>query len=602
MNANLMEIVKGISPQPDNGFSNAEYVIAGGNILKLWGDSNQYFYLYDLRQQQFIRKANTMNNLDRFQEITTYSDKSKSFVAKFLEKDYVLVVFEDGSNSSLFKYVGREFNGFRPVQLANDSWGFYNSYRNNVEWKEDNYKLQGKEQPYQRYNNFYFSVRDKASYRLGRYKITKYYNEQHILYYQYGEFESIIDEGKTLLCKYLKDNGYIRFNKNDNGNFTAVPEELSSSETPQQPTLSAPIEEKPNRLPNHIEVCTVVKSANISNNCLQNDRKYNAKSSNEHIAWYVIDTNSIVVTQWAHGAHQICYYRDLDKNEKLIMNTTVPFIETNLIVNEQNLMEGFKKEIEQYLPKKSTIQEEAKDSTDYVDEVKTDHASTPTYQKTDEVTGMDVQELISDIQNIKSVLEKQGFSQDKIDETLFNLYPDYKRRIDEIKSLLETQGFTLSKINEVLTILYPVYIPLIVEEQVLQCERYADFTFGNRSYHLGLNEIWNEDNPFYRKGHIRKDNNIFILINKEEDNFSLSQDTSYQYNLKGQGSDRRFNQDIENQINKAISNGTNLLLFEKDSDDHIIFFDKAVYVGHDTISEGDRTVIQFHLKSLLRNN
>jgi hypothetical protein len=237
-----------------------------------------------------------------------------------------------------------------------------------------------------------------------------------------------------------------------------------------------------------------------------------------------------------------------------------------------------------------------------VDEVKTDHASTPTYQKTDEVTGMDVQELISDIQNIKSVLEKQGFSQDKIDETLFNLYPDYKRRIDEIKSLLETQGFTLSKINEVLTILYPVYIPLIVEEQVLQCERYADFTFGNRSYHLGLNEIWNEDNPFYRKGHIRKDNNIFILINKEEDNFSLSQDTSYQYNLKGQGSDRRFNQDIENQINKAISNGTNLLLFEKDSDDHIIFFDKAVYVGHDTISEGDRTVIQFHLKSLLRNN
>jgi hypothetical protein len=708
MDENLSKIIRSIEPKPDEGFTNAEYIYKDSNILKVWGVNKSFFYLYNLQGEHFIRRGNLIDRLDKFVEISTYSSESKSFVAKKWKETFSIIAYEDGNYfPSYFEFVGEEYNNFRPEKSTNKKWGFFDTKERKIVW-EYNFKLEDKEQLFQRFNDCYFSVKnDDSSYRLGLCKLSDRLYVSTINYFN-RRFESIVAKKRKLICKWydedcftifdedkdkfteivtLKGNNLIIYDKYifikdvdnkyykiynlangtpvilptdwsdirlnlEDGNFSIIIntsdeddarktiEDLKSesnrymvelatlslsltAQTEDKVVAEATIEpsatkaqskemdktvtdkvkaiKKPkpaiakevtitNNLPKRINYFSVIKAATINkDSCLQVRRSDNKLSSGDQIVWYITDYNTIAVTTFRTGAFHVCYYRKLENKEVINIDggiySFIPVYTES--ITEENLVESIKEAIDACTsnPIRRIVPVDAiSRQIDKIMQPKVPWipAPKPTI----------VEPSLSEGQQAFKQSAEQKEEADNLAKLISN--------VNDITNVLKSKGFEQETIDEVLGLLYPRYKQRIFGKEKQERGRYAEFIVDDKTYCLEPNEEWNVSNPFVKKGYLRKKDCILILINK--DNFDTDPASNdYQYNLKGQGMYTNFDQDIDGQVNKPIhEKSKKVLLFTKNKNNAICFYDEVEYQSHDMVRENGREIIQFHMKSLIR--
>lgn len=168
----------------------------------------------------------------------------------------------------------------------------------------------------------------------------------------------------------------------------------------------------------------------------------------------------------------------------------------------------------------------------------------------------------------------------------------------KIKIFLAGMGFNALQVNNALDALYPEST-----EKKSDNDKSCQFSFKDKSYSLKPNDIWDVDNPFFRQKYLPKKDFIAVLIGRNH--FGNSSLESIDYELVGQGSDKRFDQDFNTPVNKAIRDNTKRILLFKKSDNCLVFFDEVECINYAILPEdvyevNSRKIIKFYLRSLIK--
>lgn len=167
----------------------------------------------------------------------------------------------------------------------------------------------------------------------------------------------------------------------------------------------------------------------------------------------------------------------------------------------------------------------------------------------------------------------------------------------KIRIYLTGMGFNDSQVKKAIDALYPTSL----KETAI--DNSSHFTFNEKDYSLKPNDIWNVENPFFRQKYLLKKEFVAILIEK---NFiEYSSEESIDYELKGQGNDKRFDQDFITPVNRSIRDNTKRILLFKKIDNCLLFFDEVKCVSYAVVSEdgydiNSRKIIKFYLRSLIK--
>lgn len=106
-----------------------EKVTDNSNYYCLWLNKNE-FYLYNVQNKKFALNINTYREAKLFYKIENYSNYSRTFVAYRSDKEYAYILFEDGNYENyVFKNVGKENKGIRPVKGCNNKWDYYDVFK-----------------------------------------------------------------------------------------------------------------------------------------------------------------------------------------------------------------------------------------------------------------------------------------------------------------------------------------------------------------------------------------------------------------------------------------------------------------------------------------
>lgn len=213
--------------------------------------------------------------------------------------------------------------------------------------------------------------------------------------------------------------------------------------------------------------------------------------------------------------------------------------------------------------------------------------------------------LIDNIPSSFTRVDLKDFNENNLIEKLLSLYEvkisdEVSINKQKINLFLSGMGFDEQRIQNAIEVLYPKVNKDIVQET----QRRVNFNFKDKEYSLCPNDIWAVDNPFYRHKYLQKADYIAILIG---DNFTEhSSDKAANYELIGQGSDKRFDQDFGTPVNKDIRDHLKRVLLFKEVDGCFVFFDEVESVGYSVVLEDvydkdSRKLIKFHLRSLIRN-
>ena len=199
-------------------------------------------------------------------------------------------------------------------------------------------------------------------------------------------------------------------------------------------------------------------------------------------------------------------------------------------------------------------------------------------------------------------------SQEKEELIKNNLIEREIERYNIVRAYLTSLKFDEESIQKALDILLPSAVGAIKPSE----SNCVEFTYDGQLYRLGTdnrNMCWCVSNPFERRRFIRKSDAVFVLIDRSEF-VECHEDLGYDYIMRGEGKDERYDQDIEGQnANSDISRKQKrILLFKQETHKDVrnpllYLFDEVEYVGHSFIREDGgfgRRVIEFHLKSLFR--
>lgn len=117
-----------------NTFVKTEKVSEDSNYYCLWIDQHS-FYLYNGKTEYFALKTNVISNAHLFSRIEDYSENTKSFVAYRSDENLAYIMYEDGYVAEFaFRYVGKEYNGMRPVMANSGKWAFYDVRNRKRHW------------------------------------------------------------------------------------------------------------------------------------------------------------------------------------------------------------------------------------------------------------------------------------------------------------------------------------------------------------------------------------------------------------------------------------------------------------------------------------
>ena len=171
-------------------------------------------------------------------------------------------------------------------------------------------------------------------------------------------------------------------------------------------------------------------------------------------------------------------------------------------------------------------------------------------------------------------------------------------KIEKVRELLHSLNITDECITKVVGLLKE---ELNEKEKVKLVSSHCDFTFRNKKYSLQVDDVWNLDNPFYRKRFLENEI-IAILI---DDTFvKSSQLSDVDYEMIGQGKDKKYDQCFYSSVNLCIRDKSKRVLLFEQQGEHISFFDEVEAAGYHMIAESSlpdsRKVIKFFLKSLMR--
>ena len=171
-------------------------------------------------------------------------------------------------------------------------------------------------------------------------------------------------------------------------------------------------------------------------------------------------------------------------------------------------------------------------------------------------------------------------------------------KIEKVRELLHSLNITDECITKVVGLLKE---ELNEKEKVKLVSSHCDFTFRNEKYSLKVDDVWNLDNPFYRKRFLDSEI-IAILI---DDTFvKSSQLSDVDYEMIGQGKDKKYDQCFDSSVNLHIRDKSKRVLLFEQQGEHISFFDEVEAAGYHMIAESSlpdsRKVIKFFLKSLMR--
>ena len=112
-------------------FTKVDRVANFSNYYCLWINDKE-FYLFNTKNKKYALKTNIYKGAKKFYKIGHYSKLTGTFVAYRSDKDYAHILFEYGDfEEYVFKYVGEEYNGIRPVKGCNDKWAYYNVVKRN---------------------------------------------------------------------------------------------------------------------------------------------------------------------------------------------------------------------------------------------------------------------------------------------------------------------------------------------------------------------------------------------------------------------------------------------------------------------------------------
>lgn len=171
-------------------------------------------------------------------------------------------------------------------------------------------------------------------------------------------------------------------------------------------------------------------------------------------------------------------------------------------------------------------------------------------------------------------------------------------KIEKVRELLHSLNITDECITKVVGLLKE---ELNEKEKVKLVSSHCDFTFRKEKYSLQVDDVWNLDNPFYRKRFLESEI-IAILI---DDTFvKSSQLSDVDYEMIGQGKDKKYDQCFDSSVNLHIRDKSKRVLLFEQQGEHISFFDEVEAAGYHMIAESSlpdsRKVIKFFLKSLMR--
>ena len=120
----------------EKSFDKIEKLTVNSNYYLLWEDKDDgYFYLYNAEKKYYALKAKTWQNAIAFRRVDLYSTETHSFVAYRYDEEYVYILYDDGSwFEYVFRYVGEECYGMRPVQTAGGKWLFFDARKRKFAW------------------------------------------------------------------------------------------------------------------------------------------------------------------------------------------------------------------------------------------------------------------------------------------------------------------------------------------------------------------------------------------------------------------------------------------------------------------------------------
>ena len=174
-----------------------EKVADNSNYYCLWVNEKE-FYLFNVENKKHALKINTYTTAFKFCKIEFYSNNSKSFIAYRSDKNYAYILFENGDyEKNVFKYVGNEYNGIRPVKAHNDKWGYYNVFKKNFIYDiNKGMFLEEDEELVQCYNTNCYTIYKKGLY----YRFVLFDTNAHKTYYsdKIEHLEETDDDNKII--------------------------------------------------------------------------------------------------------------------------------------------------------------------------------------------------------------------------------------------------------------------------------------------------------------------------------------------------------------------------------------------------------------------
>ena len=304
--------------------------------------------------------------------------------------------------------------------------------------------------------------------------------------------------------------------------------------------------ESSNRLPGKIDFITSLSQIKCSsNNTIYCERKTDILHKDAVVFWIDKSNHIAYATRFTFSkAHLILWHKQLDNHEAdLIIDIPNKFFKVNLSdVTEQNVIEKVGASCHQ----SETIQKIINDIS-----------------KKKKLRELDIR-----YSKLVTFMMQEDYPKEKIEEVVKILLPDWKK--------------TKEPINK---------------EKVV-------FTFNDESFSIAPDETWIIKDPFTRQTFLRKSDLISILLDNTFSEYSEIEGVDYE--MVGQGQDRKFDQDFtSDNVNKLIRDNDRRIMLFKRGHNTIVFFDEVECIGYHSKLEngvGSRKLIIFHLKSKCRRS
>ena len=191
-------------------FTKVDRVANFSNYYCLWINDKE-FYLFNTKNKKYALKTNIYKEAKKFYKIGHYSKLTGTFVAYRSDKDYAHILFEYGDYEEyVFKYVGEEHNGIRPVKGCNDKWAYYNVVKRNFLYDiNSGLQLSDEEVLAQFYNHDCYTIYKKGLY----YRFIYFDRDKHKTFYS-DKLEWYEEtDGSKVIGKVFYKNIYALLNR-----------------------------------------------------------------------------------------------------------------------------------------------------------------------------------------------------------------------------------------------------------------------------------------------------------------------------------------------------------------------------------------------------